>query len=64
MAVVALMLASYYVVYITTPHPQAWHVQTSLARLLAQVWPTAVLAVAAAGRESASAMARVTTVHA
>ena len=58
MVVVALMLASYYVVYVTTPHPQAWHVETSFARLLAQVWPTAVLAVAAARRESASSMAR------
>ena len=39
------MLASYYVVYVTTPHPQSWHVETSFARLLAQLWPTGVLAV-------------------
>jgi hypothetical protein len=40
------MLAGYYVVYVTTPHPQSWHVETSFARLLAQLWPTAVLAAA------------------
>jgi hypothetical protein len=51
MALVVLMLASYYLVYVTTPHPQAWHVETSFPRLLAQVWPTAVLAVTAASRE-------------
>jgi hypothetical protein len=48
MTVVLLMLVGYYIVYVTTPHPQAWHVETSFPRLLAQVWPTAVLAVTAA----------------
>lgn len=43
-ATVVLMLAGYYVVYVTTPHPQSWHVETSFGRLLAQLWPTAVLA--------------------
>ena len=51
MAMIAMMLGGYYVVYVTTPHPQAWHVETSFGRLLAQVWPIAVLAVTAAGSE-------------
>jgi hypothetical protein len=46
-AMVVLMLAGYYVVYVTTPHPQSWHVETSFGRLLAQLWPTAVLAAVA-----------------
>jgi hypothetical protein len=56
LAMVVLMLAGYYVVYVTTPHPQSWHVETSFGRLLAQLWPTAVLA-AVAGSEVQSGLA-------
>jgi hypothetical protein len=43
LALVLMMLAGYYLVYVTTPHPQTWHVETSLPRLLAQLWPLGVL---------------------
>ena len=50
--VLAMMLAGYYWVYIlgltqpgtTTPVRLTWHLQTSLNRLLAQLWPSAVFA--------------------
>ena len=38
------MLAGYYWVYILTPVNLTWHLQTSLNRLLAQLWPSAVFA--------------------
>lgn len=40
---VALMLAGYYLVYLTTPQDLAWHLDTSLVRLLLQLWPLALL---------------------
>jgi hypothetical protein len=43
--VLALMLASYYLVYVTTPFDISWHVSTSIDRLLIQLWPSLVLAV-------------------
>ena len=43
--VLGLMLASYYVVYVTTPFDIAWHVSTSIDRLLVQLWPALVLTV-------------------
>ena len=43
--VVCLMLASYYVVYVTTPFDISWHVSTSVDRLLVQLWPALVLTV-------------------
>ena len=43
--ILGLMLASYYVVYVTTPFDIAWHVTTSVDRLLVQLWPGLVLAV-------------------
>ena len=50
--VLAMMLAGYYWVYIlgltqpgtTTPVRLTWHLQTSLNRLLVQLWPSAVFA--------------------
>src|SRR5882724_5366189 len=42
--VLAMMLAGYYWVYILTPVDLNWHLQTSLSRLLAQLWPSAVFA--------------------
>lgn len=38
-----LMLAGYYGVYLLTPQDLAWHLNTSLVRLLLQLWPLAVL---------------------
>lgn len=43
--VLGLMLASYYVVYVTTPFDITWHVTTSVDRLLVQLWPALVLTV-------------------
>jgi len=42
--VLAMMLAGYYWVYILTNVDLAWHLQTSLDRLLAQLWPSAAFA--------------------
>ena len=39
--VFAMMLAGYYWVYILTNVDLTWHLQTSLDRLLAQLWPSA-----------------------
>jgi hypothetical protein len=41
---VALVLADFSV-YIITPYDLAWHLQTSLGRLFAQLWPCLLLAV-------------------
>ena len=38
-AVVGLLAAGYGGVYLTTPHDLGWHLNTSLVRLFAQVWP-------------------------
>jgi hypothetical protein len=40
----ALLLADF-AVYIVTPYDLAWHLQTSLGRLFAQLWPCLLLAV-------------------
>lgn len=37
------MLAGYYVVYLLSPQTLAWHLDTSLVRLLLQLWPLALL---------------------
>ncbi|MBL9212174.1 MAG: glycosyltransferase family 39 protein [Opitutaceae bacterium] len=42
--VIGLMLAGYYGVYLLTPQDLAWHLNTSLVRLLLQLWPLAILA--------------------
>ena len=52
--VLGLMLASYYVVYVTTPFDIAWHVSTSIDRLLVQLWPALVLTVFIGLRSSVS----------
>lgn len=39
-----LMLAGYYVTYVLSPLDLAWHLETSLVRLLLQLWPVALLA--------------------
>jgi hypothetical protein len=37
-----LTLAGYVFVYVTTPQDLAWHLRTSLQRVLLQLWPSAV----------------------
>jgi len=44
-ALLGLMLASYYLVYVTTPFDISWHLSTSVDRLLVQLWPALVLTV-------------------
>jgi hypothetical protein len=43
LVLLAVQLAVIFVVYVTTPHSVAWHLGTSWSRLVAQLWPTAVL---------------------
>ncbi len=43
-AVLALMLTGYTVVYLTTPNELAWHLSDSVHRLFMQLWPSALLA--------------------
>lgn len=45
LVLISLMLATYYVIYLTTPFDIAWHVSTSFDRLLVQLWPALVLTV-------------------
>lgn len=42
-AVLLLMLAGYFFVYITTPADLHWHIKTSADRLLLHLWPLALL---------------------
>lgn len=42
--VLCLMAAGYYLVYVTTPHDLAWHLSTSLVRLIVQLWPLGLFA--------------------
>lgn len=44
-AVLSLVAAGYFMVYVTTPKPLAWHLATSLSRLAIQLWPSALLCV-------------------
>jgi hypothetical protein len=53
-AVLGLMLLSFYVVYVLTPYEIVWHITTSFDRLLVQLWPALVLsAFVGLGRASA-----------
>jgi hypothetical protein len=44
-AVLGLMLAGYFFVYVMTPLDLTWHLMTSLNRLFLQLWPSALLLV-------------------
>jgi hypothetical protein len=48
--VVAVMVASYYAVWVLSPLDTTWLVGTTFDRLVAQVWPTLVIVAASAGR--------------
>jgi len=37
------MVAGYYMAYIVTPFDLQWHLNSSLSRLMLQVWPTALV---------------------
>jgi len=39
LGVLAVMLIGYFFVYVITPQNLEWHLRTSLARLLLQLWP-------------------------
>jgi hypothetical protein len=41
-SLVILQLIAFFVTYVMTPHSVAWHIGTSWARLIAQMWPVAV----------------------
>ncbi len=41
-AILGGVLAGYVLVYLTTPHDLAWHLETSLERLLVHLWPAAL----------------------
>jgi hypothetical protein len=43
MWVVAVMVASYYLVWLSSPMDTTWLVGTTFDRLMSQVWPTLVL---------------------
>jgi hypothetical protein len=40
--VLFLMCAGYYLVYLFTPRPLSWHLETSLHRLLIHLWPATI----------------------
>jgi hypothetical protein len=72
-AVALAMLAGYYGVYLLTPQDLQWHLDSSLVRLLLQLWPLAILAwalalpsldwLAVAGRRNRFAPALFVTVN-
>lgn len=43
LAVVLLMLLGYFLIYIITPQNLTWHLNTSIHRLLLQLWPSIIL---------------------
>lgn len=45
-----VQLAGYFAIYLITPHDLAWHLRTSLARLLMQIFPLALFALFASLR--------------
>jgi hypothetical protein len=51
-ALLVIQLATFFAVYVMTPYPVAWHIDTSWPRLIAQMWPTLVWAIAAMRRAS------------
>jgi len=43
LSVVLLMLFGYFLVYVITPQNLTWHLNTSIHRLLLQLWPSIIL---------------------
>jgi hypothetical protein len=57
-AVLAMVLAGYFVVYLTTPLKLDFHLETSLLRLLLQLWPSAVFLFCVGTSEAGSPLYR------
>lgn len=57
-ALLCLMLATYFWVYLTTPYDLAWHLDTSSDRLLLQLWPCFLLSTMLAVDEPREAQPR------
>ena len=55
-----MTLAGYCAVFVATPYDLQWQLDTSMYRLLAQIWPLAIVAAVA----SAAAIQPATTAHA
>jgi hypothetical protein len=49
-----LSLAGYYATYVISPYDLRWHLNSSLGRLLLQLWPSVLLLVGLAARSLAS----------
>jgi hypothetical protein len=49
-AALGIVLLGFHCVYVFTPMDQNWHIQSSLPRLMLQLWPSAILLVGLAGR--------------
>jgi hypothetical protein len=45
LSALVLLLAAFFLVYVVTPHNLAWHVSTTLSRLMIQITPLAIFAV-------------------
>ncbi|MBI1922562.1 MAG: hypothetical protein HYS23_15945 [Geobacter sp.] len=41
-AALAFTLTGYFIIYLITPHDLAWHLESSMHRLLLQLWPSAI----------------------
>jgi hypothetical protein len=57
-AIGILMLAGYYATYLVTPHDLAWHLASSVDRLIVQLWPTLVAAMFLSMRSPEEALAQ------
>lgn len=49
-----IVLAGYASVYALTPHDLAWHLETSLGRLLLQLWPLTLLILGLGARDASA----------
>jgi 4-amino-4-deoxy-L-arabinose transferase-like glycosyltransferase len=56
----ALMLIGYFLVYVVTPRPLDWHLQTSLHRLILHIWPVFLFGCGLLGLNPAESAERVT----
>ena len=50
------MAVGYFFVYVLSPHDLAWHLESSLSRLLLQLWPLAIFAYFAVVRSPEQAL--------
>jgi hypothetical protein len=41
----AAMLAGYFGTFLITPYPLKWQLETSLSRLISQIWPSLLVAI-------------------